>query len=231
MKKIVKKWKDQVSAQKNTAKAKPHTHLGAAPSHTSSNTPNGNSASNPSNGASAKTRTPASDGVKTAVHGDKVRDSCIELIYKALAIETTETGSKILECSKDIEAAVFDGEKGASKGYRQKLLSLVSNLKDPRNPGLRGRVLNGDISGTKLYNMKPHELASEDVKKDIENIKKENLFNAQAAVEKRAVTDRFTCGKCKQKKVSYFQMQTRSADEPLTTFCTCEHCGNRWKFS
>lgn len=22
----------------------------------------------------------------------------------------------------------------------------------------------------------------------------------------------------------------RSADEPLTTFCTCEKCGNRWKF-
>jgi transcription elongation factor S-II len=40
-----------------------------------------------------------------------------------------------------------------------------------------------------------------------------------------------TCGKCGQKKVSYSQAQTRSADEPMTTFCECTVCGNRWKFS
>ena len=39
------------------------------------------------------------------------------------------------------------------------------------------------------------------------------------------------CGKCKQYKVSYTQAQTRSADEPLTTFCECMSCGKRWKFS
>lgn len=42
---------------------------------------------------------------------------------------------------------------------------------------------------------------------------------------------RFQCGKCKNKKVSYSQAQTRSADEPMTTFCECMVCGNRWKFS
>lgn len=38
-----------------------------------------------------------------------------------------------------------------------------------------------------------------------------------------------TCGKCKQSKVAYSQAQTRSADEPLTTFCECTMCGHRWK--
>jgi transcription elongation factor S-II len=38
-----------------------------------------------------------------------------------------------------------------------------------------------------------------------------------------------TCGKCKGNAVSYSQAQTRSADEPLTTFCECTLCGNRWK--
>lgn len=38
-----------------------------------------------------------------------------------------------------------------------------------------------------------------------------------------------TCGKCKGSAVSYSQAQTRSADEPLTTFCECTLCGNRWK--
>ena len=44
-----------------------------------------------------------------------------------------------------------------------------------------------------------------------------------------AATDTFTCRKCKKKKCSYYQMQTRSADEPMTTFVSCLSCGNRWK--
>jgi transcription elongation factor S-II len=40
----------------------------------------------------------------------------------------------------------------------------------------------------------------------------------------------FKCGKCKSKKTDYYQMQTRSADEPMTTYVTCMACGNRWKF-
>ncbi len=39
----------------------------------------------------------------------------------------------------------------------------------------------------------------------------------------------FKCGKCKQSKTRYYQMQTRSADEPMTTFITCAVCGNKWK--
>lgn len=40
----------------------------------------------------------------------------------------------------------------------------------------------------------------------------------------------FKCGKCKSRKTTYYQLQTRSADEPATTFVTCVGCGNRWKF-
>ena len=39
----------------------------------------------------------------------------------------------------------------------------------------------------------------------------------------------FKCGKCRKNNCTYFQMQTRSADEPMTTFIYCLNCGNRWK--
>jgi DNA-directed RNA polymerase subunit M/transcription elongation factor TFIIS len=39
----------------------------------------------------------------------------------------------------------------------------------------------------------------------------------------------YTCNKCKSKKIFIWQMQTRSADEPITTFCTCINCQNKWK--
>lgn len=37
------------------------------------------------------------------------------------------------------------------------------------------------------------------------------------------------CGQCKKHTVDYFEMQTRGADEPMTCFCECLSCGNRWR--
>ena len=44
-----------------------------------------------------------------------------------------------------------------------------------------------------------------------------------------ASTDMYTCGRCKSKKCTYYEMQTRSADEPTTVFVTCLNCGKNWK--
>ena len=39
------------------------------------------------------------------------------------------------------------------------------------------------------------------------------------------------CSGCKRKSnCDYYQLQTRSADEPMTTFVTCLECDKRWKF-
>ena len=115
--------------------------------------------------------------------------------------------------------------------YKEKYRIIYSNIISKNNPDLKNKITNNDITPDYLVNCDPKELAPEHLKKKLEEIKKQNLFNAQGATIERSVTDRFTCGKCKEKKVSYYQLQTRSADEPLTTFCTCEACGNRWKFS
>ncbi len=38
------------------------------------------------------------------------------------------------------------------------------------------------------------------------------------------------CGKCHSKKTYSYQIQTRSADEPSTTFAQCVECGIKWKY-
>jgi transcription elongation factor S-II len=40
----------------------------------------------------------------------------------------------------------------------------------------------------------------------------------------------FQCKRCKSYKTSYYSLQTRSSDEPMTNFITCHNCNNRWKF-
>tara|TARA_B110000908_G_scaffold168240_1_gene222770 strand:+ start:4084 stop:4557 length:474 start_codon:yes stop_codon:yes gene_type:complete len=37
------------------------------------------------------------------------------------------------------------------------------------------------------------------------------------------------CGRCKKFTVSYYQRQTRSADEPMTCFAKCHSCDRSWK--
>lgn len=44
-----------------------------------------------------------------------------------------------------------------------------------------------------------------------------------------ASTDMFTCSRCQSKKCTYYEMQTRSADEPATIFITCLNCDKHWR--
>jgi transcription elongation factor S-II len=109
--------------------------------------------------------------------------------------------------------------------------SLYQNLKNKTNPQLRLRVLQGQIDPKKFVTMTHDELKSDRRRSEDARLEKENMREAMTAQEEKSISTSFTCGKCGQKKVAYSQAQTRSADEPMTTFCECVNCGHRWKFS
>lgn len=46
---------------------------------------------------------------------------------------------------------------------------------------------------------------------------------------KAMATDRFLCKRCHKRECTYYELQTRSADEPMTIFITCLNCGKHWK--
>ena len=48
-------------------------------------------------------------------------------------------------------------------------------------------------------------------------------------VQTEGATDQFKCRRCKKRQCTYYELQTRSADEPMTTFIQCTHCGFQWK--
>jgi transcription elongation factor S-II len=138
----------------------------------------------------------------------------------------------ILRVAIEVEEAAFKVYQPETSGpYKEKMRSLFQNLKNKSNPQLRRRVFNGEIAPARFVVMTHDELKSEERKAEDEKLMKENMDKAMVAQEERSVSSALRCGKCGQKRVSYTQAQTRSADEPMTTFCECLHCGNRWKFS
>lgn len=232
-KEIVKKWKNEVerakggSGSKTTANAK--STAASRKAVASTTTPGSGSVTPASNGKS-EVRTAKSDGVKISVSGDITRDKCIELIYDGLACDSAAPTDLILSRAKGVEQAVF-AQFGSGKEYKGKVRSLFVNLKDKGNPNLRESVVSGELSPEKFSKMTSEEMMSEERRAADQKIKEENLFKSLGAGAQEAETEGFQCGRCKQRKCRYRQAQTRSADEPMTTFVTCVNCGHKWKFS
>ena len=108
--------------------------------------------------------------------------------------------------------------------YIDHLRSVYINLK---KPDVSAAVLTGNIKSQEIAFMTHQEICPEKWKKLIEDKKVRDKQKYEPNIE--ASTDNFTCNKCKSKKCTYYQLQTRSADEPMTTFVTCLECGKRWK--
>ncbi|BFZ55910.1 transcription elongation factor TFIIS [Savitreella phatthalungensis] len=178
-------------------------------------------------------RTVDTDAVKINQTTEPVRNNCIKLTYNALACDapTSVDAETLLGCAVRIEKACYVSVGGgsANSAYKQKMRSLYLNLKGT-NRSLREGVRDGVLEADRLVGMSAEEMASSEKRAKDEQLQQMNIFNSLAATAATASTDMFQCGKCKKRKCTYYQMQTRSADEPMTTFVTCVECGNKWKF-
>ncbi|KAB0363081.1 hypothetical protein FD754_007237 [Muntiacus muntjak] len=186
---------------------------------------------------------------------DSVRLKCREMLaaalrtgddYIAIGADEEELGSQIEEdilCMYIHNAdlynltlffnglvPIYQEIRNTDMKYKNRVRSRISNLKDAKNPNLRKNVLCGNIPPDLFARMTAEEMASDELKEMRKNLTKEAIREHQMAKTGGTQTDLFTCGKCKKKNCTYTQVQTRSADEPMTTFVVCNECGNRWKF-
>jgi len=88
------------------------------------------------------------------------------------------------------------------------------------------KLINNDSDALTIASLKPEQLNPENYekiikKKEIEEYKKNDIKSSNA----------FKCSKCKKRKCSVIQKQTRAGDEPATTFVTCLECGHKFSFN
>jgi len=109
--------------------------------------------------------------------------------------------------------------------YISKLKTIITNFK--RNLKLLEKIKKGTILPQEIAFMSHQEMCPEIWKELIDAKIKRGEAMCEDNME--AATDEFKCYKCKNRKCTYYQLQTRSADEPMTTFVTCLICGTSWK--
>ena len=112
----------------------------------------------------------------------------LEGLHKAL-LEGAEGDA--VKTAVEVEQAIFSQHKGVNAQYKTKVRSLAFNMKDARNPDLRARVLEGDISGHVLVTLNSDELASNERRKENKEIRQHALREANPAGVKKATTDAF----------------------------------------
>ncbi|XP_035244060.1 transcription elongation factor A protein 3 isoform X12 [Anguilla anguilla] len=164
--------------------------------------------------------------------GDSIRDKCIEMLSAALRTDDDykDFGTNCESMAAEIEDYIYQEIKATDMKYKNRVRSRISNLKDPKNPGLRKNVLAGAIELQRIASMTAEEMASDELKQLRNILTQEAIREHQMAKTGGTTTDLLQCAKCRKKNCTYNQVQTRSADEPMTTFVLCNECGNRWKF-
>jgi len=114
--------------------------------------------------------------------------------------------------------------------YISKLRSFYTNISSSgyvQNPNFKQKILDGTITVEQISELSVYDIYPENWAELLDKkIKRDKL---KYEMKPKAMTDQYKCRKCSSRSCSYYEVQTRSADEPMTQFITCLDCGNRWK--
>lgn len=114
--------------------------------------------------------------------------------------------------------------------YRAKARQIASNFHPDayvQNTELFARYESGEISLQDLTTMNSYQLFAGRWRESFE--KQQEQEKRQLEGNKAMATDQFLCTRCWKRECTYYEMQTRSADEPMTIFITCLNCGKHWR--
>lgn len=115
--------------------------------------------------------------------------------------------------------------------YSAKVRNIYDNLDSKsylNNTNFLNDILTGELDVNNIAYISRYNVHKDNWKSIINKQKAETEYLTMKS--KTSETTEYVCGRCKRNRTTYYQLQTRSADEPMTTFITCLHCNNKWKF-
>jgi transcription elongation factor S-II len=124
------------------------------------------------------------------------------------------------QCAVDVDWA----NRVFWNSYRSRAIVIYENLLN----GWITKLKNGDVTPDTFADMTIIQMNPEKWQPILTKISEyeTKLYSAQ-----KTASIMLDCRKCRKKtNCDYYQLQTRSADEPMTTFVTCLECDSKWKF-
>lgn len=156
-----------------------------------------------------------------------VRDLAIQIFQTVLPEEARKLENHVLRrCDRDARLwevdATWDNVPFV-RMYQSRCAHLYRHL-----PSWKERIVSGDVSVEQYAIMTEVDLNPGQWQEALEKAFAREM-NTMATQKSASIT--LYCQRCKrQTSCDYYQLQTRSADEPMTTFVTCLECDKRWKF-
>lgn len=114
--------------------------------------------------------------------------------------------------------------------YKMYARHIISNFNPDtyvQNKELFQLFKEGNITIQSISEMNTYELYPSRWKAqfDSQQVREKNQLEGNRSM----ATDQFVCKRCWKRECTYYEMQTRSADEPMTIFITCLNCGKHWR--
>ena len=116
------------------------------------------------------------------------------------------------------------------KLYISRIRSIYTNLDSNSylgNKNFSEKIIKNKIDPKKISNLSKYDIYPEVWGELLSKLAEKDKLKYELKPE--AMTDMFKCRKCGSRSCSYYEFQTRSADEPMTQFITCLDCNNNWK--
>lgn len=168
-----------------------------------------------------------------------IREHVLHTINKLIPSLENKKDQENLEMSILISAMRDANSKSVLKHFDNELFMVcytsafrrfMSNLSREsyvKNTHLLDKIENKDLTIENLSEMTIEEFAPA----LYANLRERQSLREQQQLEgnKSMATDMFKCGRCHKRETTFYELQTRSADEPMTKFITCLNCGNHWR--
>ena len=171
---------------------------------------------------------------KYLIEGSSKRNNTRKNLYKNLKVclkDGEEQKEELVQKVIKIEEVIYEKYKGDGP-YTNRVLEILHNIKDKDNIEFREGIVNGEIKPEELATMDEVKMLNKEKRKELDKTIEDKVNEARSDWDKKhskVLSGVYKCRKCGGDKTTQFEMQTRSADEPMTIFITCVECGNRWR--